>query len=675
MFSVILMEKGGPERRLSFDKEELTIGRISGNDIILPKGNISKRHARLVVKDDKFIVIDLKSTNGTYVNKERISAPRVVGDDDKIYVGDFVIQLLGVGAVPPRHDESTARADAPAPREAIALPPPPPPPPHRGRTDQAPPSAMLLGDDEAEAATRAVSIDQIEAAAMRIESGEAIDVVEVEFDVEPGDPSVELIVEADEEVLEAEIDVPEEVELELAEVPPEAAAFDPRVVAPLAAASVPTAIPLGKSEAPRVLAPPAEPPRAEPPKSDSVRRMAPVASPQAPVIPPPAAVEKAPEPARAPPPPPAPAPDSDDEEADGRFEAYVAVLEQLHSRAASSVFAGVSLDGDLSDAEWTSLEKAVGSLVTTARAAGAIPEFLDDATLTHDVLYEFTGLGPVEYFLSDDQVSRIFIGDFNQILVTSEGTTSAVWKSFSSPAALERVVDKLASSLGFGPESRPPVLTGELPDGTVFQVVLPPLAATGPVLSFDRPSRRRVSMKALLDQGALTEEESELLVQAVARRANIAVVGRRAEDRQAIVGSLALFVPEDERVLVVEARQTVALPHRNVTRLRLPTLPDESAQLFRILPLLLGERLIVGPLSGGDAAALVGLAHSGAEGLLASFYARSADDAASRLACQIVAAGRASSTEAADALVCGAIDAWLFVDRIDGRFTLELRGF
>ncbi|MBT9561174.1 MAG: FHA domain-containing protein, partial [Myxococcales bacterium] len=95
MFTVLMIEKGGPERRLTFDKDELTIGRISGNDIILPKGNISKRHARIVVKEDKFIVIDLKSTNGTYVNKERIAAPRVVTGDDRIYIGDFVMQLVG----------------------------------------------------------------------------------------------------------------------------------------------------------------------------------------------------------------------------------------------------------------------------------------------------------------------------------------------------------------------------------------------------------------------------------------------------------------------------------------------------------------------------------------------------------------------------------------------------
>lgn len=45
MFSVVITEKGGEQRRLEFDKNEVNIGRVQGNDIILPKGNVSKRHS------------------------------------------------------------------------------------------------------------------------------------------------------------------------------------------------------------------------------------------------------------------------------------------------------------------------------------------------------------------------------------------------------------------------------------------------------------------------------------------------------------------------------------------------------------------------------------------------------------------------------------------------------
>ncbi len=78
MFAVIIHEKGGQPRRQEFAKSEVTIGRVQGNDIILPKQNVSKRHSRVVVKDGKFIIVDLKSTNGTYVNGRKIASPMVI---------------------------------------------------------------------------------------------------------------------------------------------------------------------------------------------------------------------------------------------------------------------------------------------------------------------------------------------------------------------------------------------------------------------------------------------------------------------------------------------------------------------------------------------------------------------------------------------------------------------
>src|SRR3982074_2174107 len=82
MFAITVSEKGGETKRLEFDKPEVTIGRVQGNDIVLPKGNVSKRHARIVLKDGKFIIVDLKSTNGTYVNGRKITSPLVRGGLD-----------------------------------------------------------------------------------------------------------------------------------------------------------------------------------------------------------------------------------------------------------------------------------------------------------------------------------------------------------------------------------------------------------------------------------------------------------------------------------------------------------------------------------------------------------------------------------------------------------------
>src|SRR5207237_1823485 len=102
-FSVILTEKGGSTQRLDFDVEEITVGRVDENHICLPKGNISKKHTKIVVKDGKIIVLDLKSTNGTYVNGKKLAGPQVISPADKVYVGDFILSVE-----PPGGEEAPA---------------------------------------------------------------------------------------------------------------------------------------------------------------------------------------------------------------------------------------------------------------------------------------------------------------------------------------------------------------------------------------------------------------------------------------------------------------------------------------------------------------------------------------------------------------------------------------
>src|SRR6187402_2328799 len=122
MFTILIQEKGGEQRRMVFNKPEVTIGRVQGNDIVLPKGNVSKRHARIVLKDSKFIIVDLKSTNGTYVNGRKITSPLVVKDSDKIYIGDFIVGV-----------DEAASADGDGQAETTTAPPSDRPPPIEAR--------------------------------------------------------------------------------------------------------------------------------------------------------------------------------------------------------------------------------------------------------------------------------------------------------------------------------------------------------------------------------------------------------------------------------------------------------------------------------------------------------------------------------------------------------------
>src|SRR5215510_7427020 len=128
MIKLTLTEKWREPKVLTFDKDEITIGRVSGNDIVLAKGNISKRHMRLTKRDNGMEIADLKSTNGTYVNGRKIAGPTVVAASDRIYVGDFLIGIDGITEYGGLHSAASSTSAS----RRLPVPPPPPPPARGG---------------------------------------------------------------------------------------------------------------------------------------------------------------------------------------------------------------------------------------------------------------------------------------------------------------------------------------------------------------------------------------------------------------------------------------------------------------------------------------------------------------------------------------------------------------
>jgi len=71
-------------------KDSITIGRAVGNDIIITSKRVSREHAHIRRDGWKVLLEDLGSTNGTYLNDERLMAPVTLRDQDRIKIGDVV---------------------------------------------------------------------------------------------------------------------------------------------------------------------------------------------------------------------------------------------------------------------------------------------------------------------------------------------------------------------------------------------------------------------------------------------------------------------------------------------------------------------------------------------------------------------------------------------------------
>ncbi len=126
MLRVVVHEKGGRTQRFNFEGDQFSVGREEDNDLVLDRVNVSKHHLRFRRHLGAIEVVDLGSTNGTYVNGRKVAQARSVRRSDRIYVGDYILMLEGDDdSIAPleRGEVVVTGADGKPQTRAVALPP------------------------------------------------------------------------------------------------------------------------------------------------------------------------------------------------------------------------------------------------------------------------------------------------------------------------------------------------------------------------------------------------------------------------------------------------------------------------------------------------------------------------------------------------------------------------
>ena len=121
----LLVVERGPVSSLRFalKQDQVTIGRSAGNELVLADAEVSRRHARVVRRADGYAVEDIGSTNGTFVNGQRISHLTLLQDGDTIDLGDTVrLRFVSSPGAPPAPPEPSV-AISERPTEMLAPPP------------------------------------------------------------------------------------------------------------------------------------------------------------------------------------------------------------------------------------------------------------------------------------------------------------------------------------------------------------------------------------------------------------------------------------------------------------------------------------------------------------------------------------------------------------------------
>ncbi|HEX9389435.1 MAG TPA: FHA domain-containing protein [Anaerolineales bacterium] len=126
-FQLIMRSGPTPGAAFTLEGDQLTIGRDSVNEIVINDAEISRRHARLTFQGGKYVLEDLGSTNGTFVNGQRLAGPRVLKAGEVVSLGEQIVMVFEATNFDAGATVVSPRAAAVPPVSRPVMPPPPPP--------------------------------------------------------------------------------------------------------------------------------------------------------------------------------------------------------------------------------------------------------------------------------------------------------------------------------------------------------------------------------------------------------------------------------------------------------------------------------------------------------------------------------------------------------------------
>src|SRR5512134_2017294 len=128
-FQLIMRSGPTPGAAFTLEGDQISVGRDSTNEIVINDAEVSRRHARLTFQGGKYVLEDLGSTNGTFVNGQRLAGPRVLKAGEVVSFGEQIVLVFEAINADPGATMVSPRSAAAIPAAAsrpVAVPPPPP---------------------------------------------------------------------------------------------------------------------------------------------------------------------------------------------------------------------------------------------------------------------------------------------------------------------------------------------------------------------------------------------------------------------------------------------------------------------------------------------------------------------------------------------------------------------
>jgi pilus assembly protein CpaF len=255
------------------------------------------------------------------------------------------------------------------------------------------------------------------------------------------------------------------------------------------------------------------------------------------------------------------------------------------------------------------------------------------------------GLGPLEPLLGDPEVDEVMVNGAGAVWVERRGRLERTGVGFASAGEVRDAVERILAPLGRRVDEAEPLCDARLPDGSRVNVVIPPLALDGPVLTIRRFRRRGLSPDDLVANGTWPAPLRDVLADAVRARLSILVSGGTGSGKTTTLNALSAFVPAGERIVTIEDTAELRLQQPHVVRLeaRPPSVEGRGEvtirRLVRNALRMRPDRIVVGEVRGPEALDMLGAMSTGHDGSLSTVHAGSPEEALRRLETLALMAG------------------------------------
>ena len=279
-------------------------------------------------------------------------------------------------------------------------------------------------------------------------------------------------------------------------------------------------------------------------------------------------------------------------------------------------------------------------------------------------------LAPVAEYLADDSVSEILVNGPSQVYIERGGKLVDVPAKFVSEPALRAAAANIAKSVGRILDEMHPRLDARLPDGSRVHAVIPPLSRVGTVVSIRKFKKETLTIDRMEQFGSLDDGMRRLIRALVLLHKNVIVSGATSSGKTSVLNALSSFIPEGERVLVIEDASELQLQQRHVVPFETRkadkngqgevTIRDLIHSALRLRP----DRIVIGEIRGGEALDLLQALNTGHAGSMSTIHANSPVDCLRRIETCALLSGIDIPLVALRSQVASAIDAVVHTARL-----------